>query len=441
MRTWKETDIGTIPSDWKTLPLTKLIQFTVDNRGKTVPIVDEPTNYALIATNCIKENALYPVKENLRFLSEETYQNWFRAHPKSGDIIIVNKGTPGLVCLTPDPVDFCIAQDMVALRVNDSVYNRYLFAYMRSEFFKYQVRSLNVGTTIPHLKKTNFKELKIPIPPSSEQQIIGDLYYWLSYKIENLRKQNVTLEAIAQTLFKHWFVDFEFPNADGKPYKSSGGAMEPSELGEIPAGWRVGKLKDFCSVKHGYAFKGEFITTEETNQILLTPGNFKIGGGFNSSKYKYYSGDEYDKNYILEASDLIITMTDLSKEGDTLGYPAFVPSIKSKLFLHNQRLGKIVERKIDRYFLFFLLCRREYRSHVLGSASGSTVRHTSPSRILEYKFMVPRKELLQCFSLLINSLFSKNFINYNQIETLIQTRDALLPKLMSGQLRITSGDG
>jgi type I restriction enzyme S subunit len=70
--------------------------------------------------------------------------------------------------------------------------------------------------------------------------MIGDLYYRLSYKIENLRRQNETLEAIAQTLFKHWFVDFEFPNADGKPYKSSGGEMERSELGEIPADWRIG---------------------------------------------------------------------------------------------------------------------------------------------------------------------------------------------------------
>jgi type I restriction enzyme S subunit len=240
MSEWKETDIGTIPFDWDILPLTKLIEFTVDNRGKTVPIVDEETNYALIATNCIKESALFPVKENLRFLTEETYQNWFRSHPLPGDIIIVNKGTPGLVCMTPDPVDFCIAQDMIALRVNEKVYNNYLFAYMRTEFFKYQVRSLNVGTTIPHLKKTNFKELKILIPPLREQKMIGDLYYRLSYKIENLRRQNETLEAIAQTLFKHWFVDFEFPNADGKPYKSSGGEMERSELGEIPADWRIG---------------------------------------------------------------------------------------------------------------------------------------------------------------------------------------------------------
>ena len=76
----------------------------------------------------------------------------------------------------------------------------------------------------------------------------------------------------------YWFIDFEFPNEKGEPYRSSGGAIQPSELGEIPAGWCVGKLGDVVDIKHGYAFKGEFIDTEETEQILLTLGNFKIGG-------------------------------------------------------------------------------------------------------------------------------------------------------------------
>jgi type I restriction enzyme, S subunit len=69
--------------------------------------------------------------------------------------------------------------------------------------------------------------------------------------------------------------------------------MVRSDLGDIPEGWRVGKLGDYFTIKHGYAFKGEYITTEETNKILVTPGNFKIGGGFNDSKYKYYSNDNY----------------------------------------------------------------------------------------------------------------------------------------------------
>ena len=93
--------------------------FVVDNRGKTVPTA--PSGHKLIATNCVTNNALFPVYEKIRYLSEETYQTWFRAHPIPGDILFVNKGTPGRVCLVPDPVDFCIAQDRLhcALTIED----------------------------------------------------------------------------------------------------------------------------------------------------------------------------------------------------------------------------------------------------------------------------------------------------------------------------------
>lgn len=85
------------------------------------------------------------------------------------------------------------------------------------------------------------------------------------------------------------------------------------------ADWKEYKLGDLIDVKHGFAFKGEFISSEPTNNILVTPGNFHIGGGFKTSKFKYYKGD-YPANYILNAGDVVITMTDLSQEGDTLGF-------------------------------------------------------------------------------------------------------------------------
>ena len=101
------------------------------------------------------------------------------------------------------------------------------------------------GSTVEHLNMSDIRGLKLPdIPPLEEQRAIASVLSCLDEKIDNLRKQNKTLEAIAQTLFKHWFIDFEFPNDDGKPYKSSGGEMVASELGEIPKDWTVGKIED-----------------------------------------------------------------------------------------------------------------------------------------------------------------------------------------------------
>ena len=173
--------------DYDTKPLTELLEAIVDNRGKTVPTTE--TGRILIATNCVTNNTLFPVYEKVRFISDETYETWFRAHPIPGDIIFVNKGTPGKVCMVPDPIEFCIAQDMIALRANDKeIYNKYLFAVLRSERIQKQIYNTNVGDVIPHFKKQFLDQLLIPIPPREIQEFIGNLYYQLSYKIE-LNKQ------------------------------------------------------------------------------------------------------------------------------------------------------------------------------------------------------------------------------------------------------------
>ena len=147
----------------------------------------------------------------------------------------------------------------------------------------------------------------------------------------------------------------------------------------------------YIRVKHGRAFKGEYFTEAETPDVLVTPGNFAIGGGFLADKAKFYTGPAPD-DYILQEGDLIVTMTDLSKAGDTLGYPALVPRMLGRRYLHNQRIGlvEIKERaEADKRFLFYRLRASDYRHHILATASGSTVRHTSPRRICEFETTLP----------------------------------------------------
>jgi type I restriction enzyme S subunit len=136
----KQTEIGTIPEEWGIASFDKVISHIVDNRGKTAPTVEN--GIALIATNCIKEEGLFPVKEKVRYVSEETYNNWFRDPPKPDDIIIVNKGTPGQVCLVPKLVDFCIAHKtwLPYVQTQIIIYSRFLFAFMKVEDFQARSR-------------------------------------------------------------------------------------------------------------------------------------------------------------------------------------------------------------------------------------------------------------------------------------------------------------
>lgn len=111
----------------------------------------------------------------------------------------------------------------------------------------------------------------------------------------------------------------------------------------IPKGWTMTTLGGAAEIKHGYAFKGEYISDVENDNILLTPGNFLVGGGWKEGK-KYYSG-EIPGEYVLHQGDLVVTMTDLSKDGDTLGFPALIPNSPKKKYLHNQRVGLVIQKE------------------------------------------------------------------------------------------------
>ncbi|WP_312387150.1 restriction endonuclease subunit S [Atlantibacter hermannii] len=264
-----------------------LLSNIVDNRGKTCPVEDE--GFPLIATNCIKDDSLYPVFEKVRFVSDDTYKNWFRDHPNAGDIIFVCKGSPGRVAWVKEPVSFCIAQDMVAIRADQKVVDpMFLFSLLRSEQVINKINNMHVGTLIPHFKKGDFKNLYLSIPRDLKlQRAIGFFYFSLSEKIEKNKEINQTLEQMAQALFKSWFVDFEpvktkiavleaggsqedatlaamtaisgkdadalvvFEREQPEQYaelKATAelfpSAMQESELGEIPEGWELSSLSE-----------------------------------------------------------------------------------------------------------------------------------------------------------------------------------------------------
>ena len=196
-------------------------------------------------------------------------------------------------------------------------------------------------------------------------------------------------------------------------------------------GWRTVKLGELIDIKHGYAFKGQYITSKPTNYILVTPGNFYIGGGFKSSKVKYFNGD-IPNNYILKENDLIITMTDLSKESDTLGYVAKIPKKeKNEIYLHNQRIGlvKFKLKKINKNFIYWLMCTYNYHWFIVSSASGTSVRHTSPERIKDYIFSLPPLPEQKAIAEVLSSLDDKIELLHKQNKTLEDMAQTLFHKL------------
>ena len=192
--------------------------------------------------------------------------------------------------------------------------------------------------------------------------------------------------------------------------------------------WREVAIGDLVEIKHGFAFKGTSIRNEPNGDILLTPGNFAIGGGFKRDKFKYFDGP-VPEEYVLQEGDLLVTMTDLSKQSDTLGYPALVPPrTQGRRYLHNQRLGKIspkVPGEICARYIYYVMCSEEYRHEVIASATGTTVKHTSPDRIKRFRFSLPTLLEQRTIAHILGTLDDKMELNRRMNETLEEMARAL----------------
>ena len=190
--------------------------------------------------------------------------------------------------------------------------------------------------------------------------------------------------------------------------------------------WVERSLGDLITIKHGFAFPGDHISKNKGKCVLVTPGNFEIGGGFKEGNTKYFHG-EYPEEYVFTEGDLIVTMTDLSKTADTLGYSAKIPALEGKTYLHNQRVGRIYAEspEAELTYLYWVMRHRDYRSWVVNTATGSTVKHTSPSRILEYSFQLPPPPEQKAIAHILGTLDDKIELNRKTNETLEAMAKAL----------------
>ena len=405
-------------SDCKKLPLTEVLSFIVDNRGKTVPTTT--SGHILIATNCIKNDRLYPCYEKIRFLSEDTYQSFFRSHPIPGDILFVCKGTPGRCALVPDPIDFCIAQDMVGLRANKSIIdNKYLLAVLRSYEIQKFIYNTSVGDVIPHFKKQFFNKLLIPVPPMELQTKIGAFYYSISQKIENNNKINANLEAQAEALFKSWFVDFT-------PFKDQ--PFVDSELGPIPQGWKVGKLGDIGEIVGGSTpskSKPEYYTTHGI--AWLTPKDLS------TSKAKFTSRGEIDitdEGYNSTSTKLMPRGSVLFSSRAPIGYL----TIAKNEICTNQGFKSLVPNGAGTGFIYYTL--RHLTPQIENRATGSTFKEASATLMRSVETIVPPTSILNKFEELLRPILQFQEKKEEENQRLAALRDTLLPKLMSGEIKL-----
>lgn len=277
------------------------------------------------------------------------------------------------------------------------------------------LKSNSTGTTFGELSGSVLKKLVFAFPTLSEQSKIAEILSSLDDKIELNNQMNHTLEKIAKAIFKHWFIDFEFPNSEGKPYRSSGGKMVNSELGEIPEGWSI------CTLK-------EITLNFDSKRVPLSSRERQNRKGI----YPYYGAASivgYIDDYLFDGTYLL-----LGEDGtviDDLGYPV-LQYVWGKFWVNNHAHVLQGKSNFTVEYLYILL----QHINVLNLVTGAVQPKISQGNLNSIMLVSPDPVILKNFTTFASTVFEQIKNTSNEILTLAQLRDSLLPRLMNGKIRV-----
>lgn len=409
--------------DWEEIQLKDIIDVQVDNRGKNPDKYLDYSNYPVIDNYLIK-NQKYPDMSKVnRYIDRDDFDNFLRGYVMKNDVLITLVGNGiGNVTMVPSP-NSVIIQNTLGLRTNEKASNLFLYYSLLNNQEK--IKNFDRGTSQPSIKKTDLFKFVLQLPPLNEQKAIAHILSTLDEKIETNNQINKTLEKMAQTIFKHWFVDFEFPNENGEPYKSSGGEMIESELGMIPKGWEVKSLDEIATMKNGVNYSRE----QEGNEIkVINVRDFDGSLVANKSKLDSILLPERQINdYLLEQYDTVVVRS--AKPGETLlifdnnevVYSGFTIRVRS-----NEKLLKL--------FIFYSI--RNAMRMLSNSSNGTVFKNLNQQILGSLKVIVPKSNIVEIYNSLIIYLLELINEKIKEVDILSNLRDTLLPKLMSGEIRV-----
>ena len=313
----------------------------------------------------------------------------------------------------------------------------YMFRFMRS-----RIQHQATGSVQDNINIETLERLRFPLPPLAEQRAIARVLGALDDKIELNRRMNATLEAMARALFQSWFVDFDPvrakldarqpPGLDNATTELFPDSFQDSELGYIPLGWKVTTLGACIGFRSGFSFKSQ--DWQESGVPVVKIGSVKPGI-IDLTQVSYVSEEiaQQAARYRLSTGDMLIGMTGY------VGEVGLVPPSDNPPLL-NQRVGKFVMQKPGTESLAFWYCttrQPEFRAFVEARSHGTAQANVSGEAIMEFRLVAPSERILDAFNRECQPMLDRILSNHAESRTLATLRDALLPKLLSGELSVT----
>lgn len=382
---------------WDVKPLDEVVENFIDYRGKTPNKTNQ--GIPLITAKIVKDGRLLEANE---YIAEADYDDWMtRGYPEIDDVVLTTEAPLGEVALIKDK-NVALAQRIITLRgCRDKLNNKFLKYWFQSEYGQYELDSRASGTTVFGIKASVLKKVPVPVPPLPEQKAIASVLSSLDDKIDLLHRQNKTLEAMAETLFRQWFI--EEAKEDWKKKQlgtlltvKRGGSPRPIQDYLSDSGYRWLKISDVTSLNSPFVFKIKEHIKEEG----------------------------LSKTTLLQAGKLVLSNS---------ATPAIPKILMVDTCIHDGWLHFPVSSYSNEY-LYLLF--NHIRPELLQLGNGSIFTNLKTDILKEYVVKHPDEASLLKFQTVIEPIFTKLLENAKQIQTLEKLRDTLLPKLMSGEVRV-----
>ena len=415
---FKETETGMIPEEWN---IVKFKEILIDGTKNGIYKQKEFHGHGSKIVN-MGELFAYPRLYSVPMKRLELTDSEIKKFSlKENDLIFARRslvaegaGKCSIVREVNEPTVF--ESSIIRARPNPKKANSlYLYYLFNSKYGLYLLNTIRRQVAVAGITGKDLQDLQIPLPSLPEQEVIANVFSSLDDKIELNNKMNKTLEQIAQALFKRWFIDFEFPDENGNPYKSSGGRMVDSELGEIPEGWEVGTLGNIIEI---FDFKRIPLANREREK--------------RKGKYPYYGASsimDYIDDYIFDGIYLLMGEDGTVIDDD--GYP-ILQYIWNKFWVNNHAHVLKGKSPYSTEYLYLLLKTIRVQHIVTGAVQPKI----NQKNLRELQVLVPTRESLMLFNSTISSFFEIYRKQKEEIEIISSVYDSLLPKLMSGKIRV-----